>query len=156
MNVRKIGLRIRDYLRDVIQDPIKREGDWIHLDSPPRELKNLGKTPVIFIERDSSPSGFRTIGGGNEPFLNYNIHVFCRNKDGGTIDEKFISHSNELMDELVNKISEKMIAVSANIETKFHDGDSYIRAIEQKNIGGYYPIDEVTFGNRLTYEVVPI
>lgn len=156
MNIRKIGLRLRDYLRDEVPDPIRRDGQWIHLSRIPDDISNIGKTPVIYIHRDESPSSHDTVGGEQHAFLRYDINIVCRNKDTGNVDGERADHSDELMELLVQKVIDKMASVNSTIDSQFHDGNTYIHAIQRRNIGGVFPISDTLSNNLMSYEVVPV
>ncbi len=147
MGIYEVGIAIRDDLRTNIDDPIKRDGQWIHKDSL-NNLGGVGKTPAIFIEKTPGTRYVRSIGSGSPAkFPRYQIHVVIRNTDKGSIDGVNITSSDALMDKLVQLISDRLETASITISP------SYIAMLQELESGGIWDLDVNTKVTTMEYEV---
>lgn len=144
MNINAIGRGIVDDLRSNLTDPINRGTNWIHYDSP----SDVGKTPAIFVELSPSPRHDEYVGGGQNHFLNWKIHVAVKDKDQGisvTGGSVILTDTSELRDDIVqgviNRLESSMVAISG------------AKTIGLTNISGLWPIAFHKEAVTLDYEV---
>jgi hypothetical protein len=149
MDFFNLGIAIRDDLRDHIQDPISRPkpSQWIHYDNP----DNVGKTPVIYVERvPSATINLDIVGSGEQrPILNFRVHIIIDINDHGVVDDTPIS-GNELLDKVTTKVYDFLEDKSFIISSSTSSTTYYIKCT---NIGGQYPIGNIKKAVTLGYEV---
>lgn len=147
MGIYEIGTAIRDDLRDNIDDPINRDGQWIHYDSL-NNLGGVGKTPAMFINKMPGTRYVRSIGSGSPAkFPRYQIHVVVKNTDKGSIDGVNITSSSALMDKLVQSVSDRLEVASISIDT------TAIAMLQELESGGVWDLDANTKVTTMEYEV---
>jgi len=111
------GEALRDYLRDNIEDPIKRMGQWIHYDTLESGLESVktGKTPSIFIERVPSSEGFQSAGTAERlDNLVFDIHVVIRMNDCGTVNN-FQYKRTFLLDKIIEIVDKQLLTNATSI-----------------------------------------
>ena len=97
---------LRDDLRDNIEDPIQRQGQWIHLG----EINTQSKTPAVYIDLAPSPNIIDFVGGNQKRFLNVLVHVVVGNKDQGRVNIDNILTQITSSDELRDRIMDAIIS----------------------------------------------
>ena len=145
MNVRTVPKGIRDDLRSNLTDPINRGAQWIHCS----KIEETTKTPAIFIELAPSPRHDNYVGGSQEHYLNYHIHVMVRDKDEGFsvvgASGAKITNSGELRDNIIQGIIDRLETAKVSI--------SGAMTIGLNDISGEFNVDERTKAITLGYEV---
>jgi len=120
MNTYQILKSIRDDLRDNIEDPIHREGQYIHIG----DVEISGKTPSVFI--DEIPGGIvhETVGDASvEQFMRIQITVVVKKQDTGRIDNEIVDNYKQLLNDIMDAVATRLASVATTINT------TYIKAI---------------------------
>jgi len=144
MDTYKILKSIRDDLRNNIEDPIAREGQWIHID----DVEVSGKTPSIFI--DEIPGGiiYETVGkAGVEQFMRVQITIVVKKQTTGRIDDEIVDNYKQLLNDLMDRITTRLASVATTINTTYikaihYDGRRQAGDIGQNRVGRliYYQV----------------
>lgn len=138
-------IAIRDDLRSNITDPISREGQWIHYDSP--DFEKISKTPTVYIEQRPGSDMTDYVGSGvQDEIININIHVIVRAGDTGFIGG-VQKTTRELMDTITKNIISRLEVMSTAMNT------TYIKMIRRTSSGGVIEPTERLLDRIPTFEV---
>jgi len=144
VNILQVHNDLRNDLRSNLQDPINRQGNWIH-----KGEINKSKTPAVFIDLSPSPRQEDITGGGKANFFNFDVHVVVGNKDQGIVKVDNIDTSITSSDDLRDLILAEIINRWDNIGPI----GSYIESVNFALHNGNWRIDDFTKVATARFEV---
>ena len=130
-------------LRSNLSDPIsdsRQSAQWVHRGA----IKEVGKTPCVFVEPGPTGQGFEPVGGNKQLYPVIKVHCVIRAKDKGSspLDTLLKDDDDELLDDIVQATINRM------------DGRHYGSGVCcLENISGEFPVDNYKKANTITFTV---